>query len=59
MERTDLSVAGFANHIQAEQAVKSLAQAGVDMTQMSIVGRGYHTEENVIGYYNAGERIRF
>ena len=29
------------------------------MKQMSIVGRGYHSEENVIGFYNAGERIRF
>ena len=59
MERTDISVARFADHAQAEQAIKALAQAGVDMKQLSIVGRGYHTEENVIGFYNAGERIRF
>ena len=59
MVRTDISIARFADHSQAEQAVKALAQAGVDMKQMSIVGRGYHTEENVIGFYNAGERIRF
>ena len=59
MERTDISIARFADHAEAEQAVKALAQAGVDMKQMSIVGRGYHTEENVIGFYNAGERIRF
>ena len=59
MERTDISVACFADHAQAEQAVKDLAQAGVDMKQMSIIGRGYHTDENVIGFYNAGERIRF
>jgi len=59
MERTDISIARFADHAQAERAVKALAQAGVDMKQMSIVGRGYHTEENVIGFYNAGERIRF
>jgi len=60
MERTDDSVASFPDHVQAEMAVKSLAQAGVDMKQLSIVGRGYHTEEHIIiSFYNAGDRIRF
>ena len=59
MERTDISVARFADHTQAEMAVKALARAGVDMKQLSIVGRGYHTEEHIVGFYNAGERIRF
>jgi hypothetical protein len=59
MERTDVSVARFADHAQAETAVKTLAQAGFDMHQLSIVGRGYHTEESVIGFYNSEGRIRF
>ena len=59
MERTDISVARFADHIHAELAVKALVQAGVDMKQLSIIGRGYHTEENVVGFYNADGRIRF
>jgi len=59
MQRTDISIARFAEHTQAEMAVKALAQAGFDMKQLSIVGRGYHTEENVIGFYNSGGRIRF
>ena len=59
MERTDISVAKFADHTQAETAVKALAQAGFDMKQLSIIGRGYHTEENVVGFYNADGRIRF
>ena len=29
------------------------------MTQLSIVGRGYHTDESIVGFYNAGDRIRF
>ena len=29
------------------------------MNQLSIVGREYQTEDHVIGYYNAGERIRY
>jgi hypothetical protein len=59
MERTDISVARFPDQAQAETAVKALAQAGFDMKQLSIVGRGYHTEENVVGLYNADGRIRF
>jgi hypothetical protein len=59
MERIDITIARFNEHAQAEAAVKALAQSGVDLKQLSIVGRGYHTEENVIGFYNAGERIRF
>lgn len=59
MQRTDISIARFADHSQAETAVKALAQAGFDIKQLSIVGRGYHSEENVIGFYNADGRIRF
>ena len=45
------------DHAQAEVAVKALAQAGFDMKQLSIVGRGYHTEDNVVSFYNADGRI--
>jgi hypothetical protein len=34
-----------------------LKLAGFDMTKLSINGKDYHTEENVIGYYNAGGRM--
>ena len=52
-------VAVFATHEQAERAIKDLANAEFDMKQLSIVGQGYHTEENVIGFYNTGDRIKF
>ena len=29
------------------------------MKQLSIVGQGYYTQENVIGFYNTGDRIQF
>jgi hypothetical protein len=51
-------VALFDLHTQAEKAVKELAQAGFDMKALSIVGKGYHTEEDVVGYYNAGDRMQ-
>jgi uncharacterized membrane protein len=51
-------IALFAQHAQAEAAVKQLQQAHFDMKELSIVGKGFHTEEKVIGYYNTGERMK-
>ncbi|ESS71282.1 hypothetical protein MGMO_111c00010 [Methyloglobulus morosus KoM1] len=52
------SVVGiFANHQDAENAVKELQKSGCDMKKLSVVGKDYHTEENVIGYYNTGDRM--
>lgn len=59
MEKTDTVVAIFDEHAAAEAAIKQLAGAGFAMKQLSVVGKGYHTEEKVVGFYNAGDRIRF
>jgi hypothetical protein len=59
MNRNDAVVAVFTGHEGAEAAVRSLAAAGLDIKHFSIVGKGYHTEENVIGFYNTGDRVRF
>ena len=29
------------------------------MKKLSIVGKDYHTEEHVVGYYNAGDRMMY
>ena len=29
------------------------------MKKLSIIGRDYHTDEHVIGYYNAGDRMKY
>ena len=55
----DTLIAVFANHEQAERAIKHLADAKFDMKHLSIVGQGYHTEEKVVGFYNTGDRIKF
>ncbi len=52
-------VATFASHEKAEAAVRELQKSGFDMKQLSIVGRDYHTEEHVVGYYNAGDRMAY
>ncbi len=52
-------VAIFDAHDRAEDAVRELQKGGFDMKKLSIVGKDYHTEENVVGYYNAGDRMKY
>ena len=58
MKKSDLAVAVYNTHTEAEEAVKALENAGFDMKKLSIVGRDYHSEEHVVGYYNAGDRMK-
>jgi uncharacterized membrane protein len=59
MNETDIAVAIYDSHTEAEAAVKTLERAGFDMKKISIVGRDYHTEEQPLGYFNTGERAMF
>ena len=53
------ALAGVYNtHSEAEAAVKELQRSGFDMKKLSIVGKDYHTEEHVVGYYNTGDRMK-
>ena len=52
-------VAIYHTHTEADQAVKELQRGGVDMHKLSIVARGYHTDEQVVGYYNTGDRMKY
>jgi uncharacterized membrane protein len=56
---TNSVVAIYDAHEQAEHAVKELQEAGVDMKSLSIAGRDTHTDEHVVGYYNAGDRMKY
>jgi hypothetical protein len=58
MSETNTSAVGlFQNHQDAESAVKELQKSGYDMKKLSVIGKDYHTEENVVGYYNTGDRM--
>ena len=59
MSRTNSIVQVFDTHEEAETAVKALQVAGVDMKSLSIAGKDLHNEEHVIGYYNAGDRMKY
>ena len=52
-------VAIYETHEEAEHAIKELQVAGLDMHSISIASRGMHTDEHVIGYYNAGDRMKY
>jgi hypothetical protein len=58
-QTTNATVAVFANHDQADAAIKALQKAGFDMRNLSIIGKDFHTEEHAVGYYNTGDRVRF
>jgi len=52
-------VAVFNSHQAAEVAVKKLTDTNIPIKEISIIGRGYHTDEKVIGFYNTGDRMKF
>ncbi len=58
MNKNNSIIAVYPTHTAAEAAVTELQQSGFDMKKLSIVGRDYHADEHVIGYYNAGDRMK-
>jgi hypothetical protein len=56
-EKENAGVIILNTHTEAENAVKELQRSGFDLKKLSIVGKDYHTEENVVGYYNTGDRM--
>jgi hypothetical protein len=51
-------VAVYNSHTEAEQAVGKLSAASFDIKKISIIGKDYHTEEKVVGYYSTGDRMK-
>src|ERR1700722_15607038 len=58
MSNVESVVAVYHTHSQAEDAVKQLQRAGVAMRSLSIVAKDTHTDEQVVGYYNVGDRMK-
>ncbi|MDR3436534.1 hypothetical protein [Telmatospirillum sp.] len=59
MPPQDLSSPSTKGHANADAAIKSLNASSFDIKNLSIVGKGYQTEEKVIGFYSSGDRIKF
>src|SRR6202050_2755235 len=58
MSELNAVVAVYRTHVEAEEAVKELQRAGIDMRSLSIVGKDTHTDEHAVGYYNTGDRMK-
>jgi hypothetical protein len=56
---TSSVVAVFESHDLAENAIRELEHDGFDMKKLSLVGKDYHTEEHVVGYYTTGDRMAY
>ncbi len=59
MSKENSVVAVYRTHTEADRAVKELQRGGIDLHKLSIVGKGYHTDEQVVGYYNTGDRMKY
>jgi uncharacterized membrane protein len=59
LSNTNSVVAVFGSHNQAEEAVRELQKDGFDMKKLSIVAKDIHTEEHVVGYYTACDRMTY
>jgi hypothetical protein len=58
MNPYDIVIATFDDHLKANSAVRKLIDGGFNMKNFSVVGKGYHTEEKIIGFYNVGDRMK-
>lgn len=52
-------VAVYDTHADATEAIQLLQRGGFDIKKLSVIGKDYHTEEHVVGYYNAGDRMKY
>jgi hypothetical protein len=51
-------IAVYDTHTQAEDTIKELERSGFDMKKLSILGKGYHSEEHPVGFYTTGDRMK-
>ncbi len=58
MSNPDSTFFVFDTHAAAEDAIRTLGQSGFDMKKLSLVGKGYHSEEKPMGFYTVGDRIK-
>jgi hypothetical protein len=57
MSQPDSAFFVFETHAAAEGAIRTLGQCGFEMQKLSLVGKGYPSEQRPMGFYTAGDRI--
>ncbi len=48
----------YNTHAEAETAIQLLNTSGFDVKKLSLIGKGYHSEEHPVGFYNVGDKIK-
>ena len=56
---TNAVIAVYNTHDDAEAGIRELHQSGFEMKKLSVVGKDFITDEQVVGYYNAGDRMKY
>jgi uncharacterized membrane protein len=59
MSERNVVAAVYNTHVEAEEAVKELQRGGIDMHSLSVVSKDTHADEEVVGYYNTGDRMKY
>lgn len=57
-KNSEVVIAEFESHAKTDTALRQLKNAGQDMRQVSVVGKGYHTGEDPIGYYTIDAQLK-
>lgn len=58
MDTSQSSFYVFNTHVEAQEAIESLNRSGFDVKKLSLVGKGYHSEEHPVGFYTSGDKIK-
>ena len=58
MDVVDSALYVFDTRAEADTAIRSLGKAGFDLKKLSLIGKGYHSDEHPIGFYSVGDRIK-
>lgn len=58
MDRPAAVIATYDTHEKAEDAIRELHRSGFEMKDLSIIGKGYHSEEYPVGFYTVGDRMK-
>lgn len=59
MFQNNSTVAIFHSQYKVEEAIHDLEENRIDMQRLSIVGKDYHTEAHVLGYYDTTDRMKY
>jgi len=58
MKKEASSLFVFDTHVEAETAIRALTRSNFDVTKISLIGKGYHSEEHPVGFYSVGDKIK-